>query len=248
MLSENLIKGFIIELKVQEEFLRYGFDISIPTNNASRYDIVVDTGDKLLKIQVKKSHGVRPGVFEFTCTSQNVRSRSGGSKHKYTPMEVDYFATVWKDVVYLVPLSETSNSKTLYENDDTYKALNILSNYKRLSNDELYNMSQRSHGKSYCVDCGCEIAHDSQRCIVCHNKEIAVKHRTLKYSSRAGLPIIDWPSKKELKLMLRTTSFVQIGKKYGVTDNAVRKWCKKYGLPFKASDIKNISDEEWEKF
>ena len=47
MLSENLIKGFIIELKVQEEFLRYGFDISIPTNNASRYDIVVDTGEKL---------------------------------------------------------------------------------------------------------------------------------------------------------------------------------------------------------
>lgn len=29
---------------------------------------------------------------------------------------------------------------------------------------------------------------------------------------------------KELK------SFVQVGKKYGVTDNAVRKWCKMYGI------------------
>ena len=77
---------------------------------------------------------------------------------------------------------------------------------------------------------------------------MSTKQRTLKYSSRAGLPIVDWPSKNELKSLLRNTSFVQIGKKYGVTDNAVRKWCKKYGLPFKAKDIKNISDEEWDKF
>ncbi len=247
MLSENLIKGFIIELKVQEEFLRYGFDISIPTNNASRYDIVVDTGEKLLKIQVKKSHGVRPGVFEFACTSQNVRSHSG-TKHKYAPSEVDYFATVWKDIVYLVPLSETSDRKKLYEDDDTYKLTNLFAKYKRLTDEELYNMTQHSYGKTYCIDCGNEIAHGSQRCISCHNKQMSTKQRTLKYSSRAGLPIVDWPSKNELKSLLRNTSFVQIGKKYGVTDNAVRKWCKKYGLPFKAKDIKNISDEEWDKF
>lgn len=246
MLSENLIKGFIIELKVQEEFLRYGFDISIPSNNASRYDIVVDTGDKLLRIQVKKSHGVRPGAFGFTCTSQNVRSHSG-SKHKYLPNEVDYFATVWKDIVYLIPLSETSNSKTLYENDDTYKASYILANYKRLSDDELYNMTQHSYGKTYCVDCGCEIAHGSTRCIVCHNKQMSMRQKTLKYASHSGSPMVDWPTKKELKTLIRTTPFVQIGKKYGVSDNAVRKWCKKYGLPFKASDIKNINNEEWEK-
>jgi hypothetical protein len=32
---------------------------------------------------------------------------------------------------------------------------------------------------------------------------------------------------------------------YGVTDNAVRKWCDKYDLPRKAKDIKAYSDEEW---
>ena len=41
--SENLIKGQIIELKVQEELLRYGFDISIPTYNSSKYDLIADT-------------------------------------------------------------------------------------------------------------------------------------------------------------------------------------------------------------
>ena len=41
--------------------------------------------------------------------------------------------------------------------------------------------------------------------------------------------------------------FLIIGKKYNVSDNAVRKWCKTYNLPFRVSDIKNISDEEWKK-
>jgi hypothetical protein len=27
---------------------------------------------------------------------------------------------------------------------------------------------------------------------------------------------------------------------FGVSDNAVRKWCKAYGLPYKKKDIKNI--------
>ena len=41
-------------------------------------------------------------------------------------------------------------------------------------------------------------------------------------------------------------SFTAIGKKYNVSDNAVRKWCDKYNLPRKASEIKKYSDEEWE--
>ncbi len=38
------------------------------------------------------------------------------------------------------------------------------------------------------------------------------------------------PSKEELKEMIDTTSFLQIGKKYCVSDNAVRKWAISYEL------------------
>lgn len=34
---------------------------------------------------------------------------------------------------------------------------------------------------------------------------------------------------------------------YGVTDNAIRKWCKGYNLPSKSKDIKSYSDSDWEK-
>lgn len=55
------------------------------------------------------------------------------------------------------------------------------------------------------------------------------------------------PSREVLKTKIRTMSFVQIGKEYNVTDNSVRRWCDTYGLPRHVSEIKYISDEEWEK-
>lgn len=54
-------------------------------------------------------------------------------------------------------------------------------------------------------------------------------------------------SREELKQMIRTMSFLAIGKELGVSDNAIRKWCKKYDLPYKKKDINSYSDEEWEK-
>jgi transposase-like protein len=35
-------------------------------------------------------------------------------------------------------------------------------------------------------------------------------------------------------------TFVSVGKKYGVSDNAVRKWCKKFGLPASSNEMKNL--------
>ena len=48
------------------------------------------------------------------------------------------------------------------------------------------------------------------------------------------------PSKEELLELIKSTSFLQIGKIYGVSDNAVRKWCKSYGLPYKQKDIRSL--------
>lgn len=227
MLNENLIKGQIIELKVQEELLRYGFDISIPSYNASKYDLIADTGIELLRIQVKKSISNSLSSFTFQCTTQNVKS-STKAKHKYTKDEIDYFATVWNDKVYLIPIDETSFQKTIQFNDETYLAKNVLCSYERLSDKELYNSSQK--GQFYCEDCGCEVSYGAKKCISCRNKE---KSKNI-------------PEKEILKKLLKTTSFIQIGKQYGVTDNAVRRWCDKYNLPRKSGDIKKYTQEEWD--
>ena len=87
-----------------------------------------------------------------------------------------------------------------------------------------------------------------KKCPVCGKK---VKSNQNKYCSyecynidnKKDLPV----TREELKDLIRKKSFVQIGIDFKVTDNAIRKWCKRYNLPFKAYEIKKIPDSDWEK-
>ena len=85
--------------------------------------------------------------------------------------------------------------------------------------------------KNVCPDCGIEISKGSQRCRSCNGK--------IRESN-----VI---SREELKALIHTTPFTQIGKQFGVSDNAIRKWCDKYNLPRKTSEIKTYSDDDWLK-
>lgn len=81
-----------------------------------------------------------------------------------------------------------------------------------------------------CPICGAEIWNGSKLCRSCSNKA----KRT-----------IERPDRNQLKNLIRTTSFVQIGRQFNVSDNTIRKWCKAEGLPEKALQIKKYTDEEW---
>ncbi len=65
------------------------------------------------------------------------------------------------------------------------------------------------------------------------------------------MPVVQLDSEKinitreELKEMIRTESFLSIGKRFEVSDNAIRKWCVRYNLPKTKKEILNFSDEEW---
>lgn len=96
-----------------------------------------------------------------------------------------------------------------------------------------YNISlkiKQKNNENFCIDCGKPIYPSSTRCIQCENN-----HKKTNNISR-----------EELKNLIRSTPFTTIGKKFGVSDNAIRKWCDNYNLPRKSSDIKQYSDEEWE--
>ena len=70
--------------------------------------------------------------------------------------------------------------------------------------------------KRYCVDCKKEVAKKSERCNKCSAKNESVKKRKVK----------NRPTPSEILKMRKTMTMVAIGKKYGVSDNAVRKWLK----------------------
>ena len=74
-------------------------------------------------------------------------------------------------------------------------------------------------------------------------EELKILKKTPKESK-----ILTRVSKEELKKLVREKSFVQLGKDFNVSDNAIRKWCKFYKLPTSSIEIKKYTDEEWEKF
>ena len=57
----------------------------------------------------------------------------------------------------------------------------------------------------------------------------------------------DRPTKDELKQLILNYPIIKIADMYGVTDNSIRKWCKKYGLPYKYNDIKELKPQEEER-
>lgn len=88
--------------------------ISKPLFDNARYDFILDTGTKLLRIQVKASTwNDDKTAFSFNGYSQH--STGGGNKRmKYTNQEIDYFMTEKDDVYYLYPAEENGfTQKTL---------------------------------------------------------------------------------------------------------------------------------------
>lgn len=66
-------------------------------------------------------------------------------------------------------------------------------------------------------------------CPYCGNK----MHRTSKICKKCAPKLkrkVQKPTKEILKQELKTNTYIALGKKYGVTDNAIRRWCKDYGI------------------
>lgn len=120
-------------------------------------------------------------------------------------------------------ISEINQGKSRYNENLTYP---------------LRDNQKHKHSINYCKDCGAKIGLESTYCIACSNRH--------KGYSQRKIPSTNTPSREELKILLRTSPFTKIGEQYGVSDNAVRKWCDKYGLPRKASEIKKIPQQEWD--
>ena len=50
------------------------------------------------------------------------------------------------------------------------------------------------------------------------------------------------PNKEVLLNLILKYPLTKIGKIFNVSDNAIRKWCKKYDLPFKSEDVKQYKN------
>ena len=187
-------------------------------------------------------------VFIENSTASQATLRRWYKKGEYTPYICSICGQepIWqgKDLTLILDHINGSNHDDRLENLrwvcpncnqqlDTTNGKN-LRNLRNKNNNKNNNNNNYNYNKilNYCIDCGKEISRGAMRCISC---EQARRH--------CEKPI----TREELKRLIRNTPFTRIGEQFGVSDNAIRKWCDSYNLPRKVSDIKKYTNEEWNK-
>jgi hypothetical protein len=112
-------KGVLVELKFQQEAIARKLKTSVPTY-PMRYDVVVDNGKSLYRVQIKSAYGSRKIGKATEC---RVALMGGDKKTKYAKNEVDFFAIYlaeW-DVWYVLPATKVDGIRylTLYPEGDS---------------------------------------------------------------------------------------------------------------------------------
>lgn len=125
MTNTNFI-GQITETKVILQCLLHQIPISIPYGDKCRYDLIIDFNNHLYRVQIKTARkaDTKGEAFIFNCYSV-----VNGKKHKYTKNEIDYFATIWNDQLYLIPVEECSIEKTLWIDTPTQSTCCLAAKY-----------------------------------------------------------------------------------------------------------------------
>lgn len=138
-------------------------------------------------------------------------NKDGTLKSYYKNREEFLNSLGWKiyNIHYSIIYNDLLLSKLIDEISNFSIDINDLEYYKNIHYKKIEN------NKNKCIDCGCDINNKAKRCVDCNGKQ---NRKT------------DRPSKEELKILIMNNTWISIGEKFGVSDNAVRKWAKKYNL------------------
>lgn len=85
------------------------------------------------------------------------------------------------------------------------------------------NQHTNKHLYLFCSECGAPISSAvAELCVACAGKKRRVTER---------------PEPKQLAQEIIENGFSAVGRKYGVSDNAIRKWCRSYNIPCTKKDL-----------
>lgn len=202
-------------------------------------------GDTLLYSAMQKD-GIDNFIFEIIelCELNELNEKEKYWINHYNTINNGYNMSTIDNCTHKLNINEVKEiQKEIKENTYSYQYLsdkyNIshtwlsLVNKGKLWYDKELNYPLRpiiEKHSNFCIDCGKKIEGRSTRCNTCQS----IINR-----------ICERPSREELKALIRKDTFVNIGKKYNVSDNAVRKWCIFYNLPNTKKKIKSYTDEQW---
>ena len=162
-----------------------------------------------------------------------------------------------------VKLSDIKGSHTLYVHRLVYRTfvgvipsnmeINHIDHDK--ANNSIYNLELVTHSanlekavlhygnklKPRCKCCGKKLDYKSKS-VYCSSCKKKLGIRQIRPNLK--LRKFNHPEKDELWKLIKSMPMTSIGNMYGVTDNAIRKLAKSYGLPFRKRDIERQKEKE----
>jgi len=78
----------------------------------------------------------------------------------------------------------------------------------------------------------------NRKCPICGGIKKTKYSKTCEKCSAINQRKVNRPTKETLEAEIRNFSFTELGRKYGVIDNTIRKWCKYYNLPYRKKDMR----------
>lgn len=215
------------------ELSKYGVGIAIPLGDNLPFDLIAIVKNRLYKLQVKSSsQGIENESVMFDFASSDFYA---GEVKRYSKQQIDFIVGVDLRTYRVYLFDEFEKKRTI-----TLRLTPTKNNQRANSNwhedfildcsriKELFDFIPPSSdgwfSKKAMYQHTCE----------CCEKSFGNKHRNAKYCGAKCNQIaqrrVIRPSKKELQNDIKMLSWRSMGRKHGVSDNAVRKWARGYGL------------------
>ena len=104
-------RGEISEAALFLKAVTQGFAVAKPWGDNERYDLILDSGERLWRVQLKSTRTLRAGGYDV----QPIYSIYGHGKRGYTPDQIDVLIVhiVPRDLWYVLPVAAYSPSKSL---------------------------------------------------------------------------------------------------------------------------------------
>lgn len=208
--------------------------MSIPFTDNIPYDLIVEFNNQLYKIQVKTTRLIKNDGMMFDTNRTNPFKMTN---IKYTPSEVDYFflyciENEWCGIIKATDFdSKNLNMRLLPPRNNNFNKTKMAIDY-----EFDHRINEIKYGEQIPLTVF-DVKHKKSN----KGKEEVDKEKKIVNN------IPNRVTRDELKSLIRNKPFTQIGEMFDVSDNAIRKWCVRMGLPDKSTHIKRYSDSEWEK-